>query len=630
MKRLALDVEYTNYSGKFSPFMLQDKLLTVAAFDGKKNYFWNINHPEAPKDNLDQLYKFLGDKDLEIEAHNGKSDFIWLEVSLDNFNVLEETAIKGKLFDSMNASNLLHLVNRDKGEKNDLETISLKLNPNIEPWKQKIDIKKLEFESFEKIREYNIQDAFRTFHNCTKLRNLLNKKPKIKALFELEMQCIKVLIAMEKRGILLDKVQLYRAGKYMYSEMQKVQKYLDKTAGYEININSPKQLCTFLFEELGMPCLMVSQKTGEPSADEISRTMSKWEIKRNEKRYAGKDTKLWLKILEQIDTYKGFSKNYSSFVFPMPEYLEYDGRVHPRFNLGKGFGVDPKHETGARTGRLSCSDPNLQQQPKIELMRSNYIAKQHCKFLDSDFKQLEMVVAAFYSQEPALMEAVIKGLDMHTKALADTEGLDYKTLIEILNNKTHPKYEKMKQGRIEIKPVNFGILFGIGEQKLHQQYLNDFDLFVPVKECGARIERWFETYPKVKEYVEKTKAEARQGYVTTATGMIIPTPFCKDRKDWGLIARNERQAVNGKIQSLAADICKISMLLYEIRMPNRLLLQVHDSLLGEFPIEEVTEAKKKIEQVMTKDSIKFLKDIFNVNFNLPLAVDIKESRKWLP
>lgn len=627
MKLLSLDIECTNESKLFSPFS-DDVLLTVAGFDGKKKYFWNINHQGAPVDDTDDLWNMLQDKDTLLISHNLKMDMLWLQTYFERLNILDYKPIQAKqLLCTMIAADIMQLIERHLGEKNNLETLTVKLTGR-ELWKGKVNVSKLASEPFEDVKEYNITDAVNAWYTGREiLKRLATKKfTKEKVLIDFEMKNLREILGMEEIGVLVDKPAIYKAGIETYTKIQELQKKVNKLVGQEVYIESNKELPRILYEELKMPVLMETP-TGNPATDVPAIDELLWHIKAN------KLTNNWKEILLAIKDYRKESKLWSTFISQLPEYAKIDGRIHAKFNLGKGYGLDPKHEFGAGTGRLSSSDPNLQNQPNKNLIRNIFIAGLNNILLEADYSQIELCVAAELANEENMLAALRADKDLHTNTLAMVEGISYEECFHILHTPDHDYFLIYKNKRWMIKRVGFGILYGIGIDKLRRVF-RLIDVDYSFNETKRFIEQWFDLYPSIRKYISSTQEEANTfGYVTTPTGRRIMTPYAKEQKDKQLIARNHRQAVNGKIQSFASDICKIAMLLTGTKYPKILRTQVHDSLLLEHPRKttngELIDIKPNIRKIMTTDTKRFLKDTFNVHLKVPLKVEFKQSRMWM-
>lgn len=623
-KRVALDVEYTNYNKIFSPFS-GDRLLTVAAYDGKNKYFWNISHPEKEPDELFSLHEIISNPNIELEGHHFKSDMLWIEVYLGNLSPVEDWTIKCSIFDTMNFADTYCLLDRET-EVNSLEYLAMKF-AKMKPWKEKVNRNKLDTESFEKVREYNIHDCIAIYNVATVFRSI-KKEPDAERILAMQKITRRILIDMEKRGILVDPYKVYLAGKKVYGDLTELQEKVNIISGRSVYIESPKDLPKLLYEDLKLPVLMVSERTGNPSADTDAINELRYNINQRDGFNNTKEGKKLLTLLESITQYRKNAKLWSTFLKPIPKYIHYDGRIHCQFNLGKGY-VDPKHERGTGTGRLSANNLNLQQQPALNFIRNNYIAKPNHKFLDADYSQLEIVITALVTQDENLIKILIEGKDVHTNTVAMIENEDYYKVEAILSNEKNKEYAEYKQKRWIRKRSGFGILYGMGPYHF-TQLLKDEGIDVSMQQAKKWIEEWLDLYPSVRKARETSNQEAmKYGYVKTIFGHKIMTPYAKSQTDKQMMARNFRQAFNGKIQSPAAYVCLIAMVLANERFPNTLLLQVHDSLLFEPHIDLVTKMNSLLPHVMVTDTKQYIKDIFNVDFNVPLKIKIKESREWM-
>jgi DNA polymerase-1 len=396
---------------------------------------------------------------------------------------------------------------------------------------------------------------------------------------EVEMALIPVLVAMEENGILLNTDLLREMSLEMGKELLKLEKEIYGSVGHQFNINSPQQLGKVLFEELRLPQSRKT-KTGystEASVMEALRGVHP--------------------IIEFILQYRQLSKLKSTYVDALPALINRrTGRVHTSFN-----------QTGTTTGRLSSSDPNLQNIPiRTEMgnkIRRAIIAPPGAYLLSADYSQIDLRVLAHLSQDPGLIAAFTQDEDIHATTASKLFGISVG--------------EVTSEMRRNAKTVNFGVVYGMSDYGLEQA------TNLSREEAARFITLYFERYPKVKEYLEATKEQARKlGYVQTVLGR---RRFLPEINSANRMVREaaERMAINAPVQGTSADIIKIAMINLQREMERRnlkskMLLQIHDELLFEVPEAEVAEMKSLVGELMPRA----------VELSVPVKIDIKLGRNW--
>jgi DNA polymerase-1 len=396
---------------------------------------------------------------------------------------------------------------------------------------------------------------------------------------EVEMALIPVLVAMERHGILLDTDLLREMSLELGKQLLRLEKEIYSSVGHQFNINSPQQLGKVLFGELRLPQSRKT-KTGystEASVMEALRGVHP--------------------VIEFILEYRQLSKLKSTYVDALPALINRKtGRVHTTFN-----------QTGTATGRLSSSDPNLQNIPvRGELgnkIRKAIIAPPGAYLLSADYSQIDLRVLAHLSQDPGLIAAFAQDEDIHASTASKLFGV--------------PRDGVTPEMRRNAKTVNFGVIYGMSDYGLEQA------TNLTREEAAQFISLYFEKYPKVKEYLEATKEQARKlGYVQTVLGRrrFLPEINSSNRM---VREAAERMAINAPVQGSSADIIKIAMINLHREMERRnlkskMLLQIHDELLFEVPEAEVAEMKSLVSELMPKA----------VELRVPLKIDIKLGRNW--
>jgi DNA polymerase-1 len=396
---------------------------------------------------------------------------------------------------------------------------------------------------------------------------------------EVEMALVPVLVAMESNGILLDTGLLRQMSLEMGKELLRLEKEVYSSVGHQFNINSPQQLGKVLFGDLRLPQSRRT-KTGystEASVMEALRGVHP--------------------VIELILQYRQLSKLKSTYVDALPALINRKtGRVHTTFN-----------QTGTATGRLSSSDPNLQNIPiRTELgnkIRKAIIAPPGTYLLSADYSQIDLRVLAHLSQDPGLIAAFAQDEDIHAT-----------TASKIFNIPGDAVTAEMRRNA---KTVNFGVIYGMSDYGLEQATK------LSREEAAQFITLYFQKYPRVKEYLEATKEQARKlGYVQTVLGRrrFLPEVHSVNRM---VREAAERMAINAPVQGSSADIIKIAMINLHQEMEKRnlkskMLLQIHDELLFEVPEEEVEEMKSLVAELMPRA----------FELCVPVKIDIKLGKNW--
>jgi DNA polymerase-1 len=394
---------------------------------------------------------------------------------------------------------------------------------------------------------------------------------------EVEWPIIPVLAEMEIAGVELNSPFLHDVGEKLETQAASLKEQIYHLAGEEFNLSSPAQLSQILYGRLELSATGIKRgKTGISTA-------------------AGELEKLrgTHPIIELIMQFRELDKLISTYVNALPALVKADGRIHTSFN-----------QTIAQTGRLSSTNPNLQNIPvRTEVgrqIRTAFVAPAGRVLVSADYSQIELRVAAALSGDPDMMETFRAGIDLHQKTAAELYGV--------------PLEQVSKEQRYAAKTINFGVLYGMSAHGLSVATGMD------VREAGAFINRYFEVRPKLREYIEKVKefAHANQ-YVETYFGR---RRACPEVNSTNFMVRSgaERMAVNVPIQGTAADIYKLAMIEAARRLPTDcpLLLQIHDELIVEAPEDRADEVAALLREVM--EGV--------VDLGLPLAVDTATGENW--
>lgn len=397
---------------------------------------------------------------------------------------------------------------------------------------------------------------------CVKAAPVLKKKLEEtgmdRLMKEIEMPLTCVLYDMEKEGIRVNPEKLKVYGDTLAGRIKELEQEIYRKAGCEFNINSPKQLGEILFERMKLPGGKKT-KTGYSTAADVLEKLS------------GEAP-----VVADILEYRGLTKLKSTYADGLAVYIGEEDRIHSTFN-----------QTITATGRISSTEPNLQNIPmRMELgrqIRKVFIPRDGYLFTDADYSQIELRVLAHLSGDEKLIEAYRNAQDIHRTTASQVFHIPFDEVTDLQ--------------RRNAKAVNFGIVYGISSFGLSQ------DLSITKKEAAEYIERYFETYPKIKGYLDGLVAEAKEkGYVTTMFGRRRPIPELSS-SNFMQRSFGERIAMNSPIQGTAADIIKIAMNRVHDRLlaeglKSRLILTVHDELLVETAVEEEQEVRKILAEEM--------------------------------
>ena len=516
------------------------------------------------------LKPLLEDAASAKTAHNGKYDT----------TVLAENGIKvnSLTFDTMVAAHLL-------GEKSlGLKTLAFsKLGIEMTPidaligsGRKQISMSQVEVKQ---AADYACADADVTGQLAELLRPELNQQGLWQLFSEVEMPLVPVLVTMERNGVSLDTEPMRQMSHRLGEQLLKLEKEIYDNVGHQFNINSPQQLSSILFEELKLPPTRKTKggySTGASVLEELRGVHP---------------------VIEFILDYRQLSKLKSTYIDTLPNLINpKTGRVHTSFN-----------QTKTATGRLSSSEPNLQNIPirgkEGKEIRRAFIAPAGSCLLAGDYSQIDLRALAHLSQDSRLSAAFQQDEDIHAATAAQLFGVDASQVT--------------KDMRRLAKTVNFGVIYGMSDYGLKQA------TELSREEAAQFIASYFEKYPGVREYLESTKEQARkQGYVQTLLGRkrFIPEINSPNRQ---IREAAERMAINMPVQGTSADIIKVAMINLHREMDKRqlkskLLLQVHDELVFEVPQNEVETMRQLVPQVMSTA----------LTLSVPLKVDIKTGNNW--
>ncbi|MFA7533668.1 MAG: DNA polymerase I [Tissierellaceae bacterium] len=412
-----------------------------------------------------------------------------------------------------------------------------------------------------------------------KMMKTITEQEMIDLYNDVELPLVEVLANMEYEGFKIDTNELKRLGKEYDEEIEKLTREIYNLAGAEFNINSPKQLGEILFDKLGLP-IIKKTKTGYSTDAEVLDKLKDMHP-----------------MIEKVLRYRQIVKLKSTYIDGLLALINEDTkRIHSSFN-----------QTITSTGRISSTEPNLQNIPvRTEdgrKIRKAFVAEDGYSLVDADYSQIELRILAHISKDPKLIDAFIHNEDIHRK-----------TASEVFNVSMEEVSSHM---RSSAKAVNFGIIYGISDYGLSR------DLNITRKEAKIYIDKYLKNYEKVKDYMEDiVNIGKEQGYVETILHRRRYVPELQAR-NFNIKSFGERIAMNTPIQGSAADIIKMAMVkvFWELKKRNlksRLILQIHDELIIEAPINESEEVKKILKDVM-ENSIKL---------DIPLLVDLEVGDSW--
>ncbi len=508
--------------------------------------------------------------------------FIGHHLKYDRHVLQNEGVVLGKIgFDTLLASYLLHSHSRQHGlDFLALEHLQYKKTPIedlIGKGKQQIS---MEAVPFPQIAAYCGEDVVATLHLQKHFAPQLEERGLGSLFREMELPLLPILGEMERRGIFLDTACLAHVTEEVGKEIARLQQDIYQLAGRELNLNSPKQLASLLFEDLGLP-------PPKKTATGYSTDAETLEVLQG-----------MHPLIPLLLEYRTLEKLRSTYLEALPlAILPTTGRIHCTFN-----------QSGTATGRLSCQDPNLQNIPvKTPLGRRIREAFRPGRvgwcFLSADYSQIELRLLAHLSEDPVLIQAFLNQEDVHRL----TASLIFAVPLE----------EVSEEQRRQAKAVNFGVIYG------QQAFGLAKELGIEQKKAAAFIEAYFARYPKVRAYLEASKERAREtGKATTLFGREREIPEIRS-KNPSLRQAAERLAVNTPLQGTQADLIKKAMLEVDLLMKQRdmrafLVLQIHDELLFEVPEEEALEMASLVKERMEK----------TVQLRVPLLVDVHLGKNW--
>jgi DNA polymerase-1 len=575
---IAFDTETT------SPDPMQAELvgISLAVQDGK-GYYIPVGHREGkqlPKAQvLDALRPIFAQKSRSLAAHNASYDI----------DVFEEEGlpVAGTTWDTMIAEWLISPAGEHGLKSVAFRRLGFEMTPItdlIGSGSKQITMDKV---PIKRAAPYAAADADATLRLVPLQSSELEKVNATHLFDQVEMPLVPVIVAMERAGILLNSSTLNEMAEDLNRRLADLESSINAFLDEPININSTQQLSQALFEQLGLPADGISKtKSGHYST--AASVLGRLEGKHP--------------IVELVLEHRAISKLLGTYVEALPKLINpRTGRLHTSFN-----------QTGAVTGRISSSNPNLQNIPmRTELgrqVRRAFVSESGCRLVAADYSQVELRVLAHLCQDPALIDAFRRDMDIHATTAAAVYGTDFDAV--------------SPEQRSFAKRVNFGLLYGMSSFRLAQE------TGMPRAEADQFVRDYFDRFPGVEKYLNETKRlAAERGYVETLMGRRRYFPTLQGEGSGRRMAMQkaaaEREAINMPVQGSAADIMKVAMRrVYDALRDGgsnaRLLLQVHDELVLEVPDAELTQVVTLVKEQMSNA----------YELVVPLKVDIKVGRDW--
>lgn len=543
------------------------EISNIYIFNGGTSY-------KIEKSLLNNIKDIFEDETIKKIGYKQKTDYILLkEQNIEMNNIYFDVEISSYLLDSNVGKYTLERL-AEKYLNIDMNNIAQNNNSDIQ------------LNLFDDIQEMNKNDNIEYLlkaYIISKLYEITNKilieKNLIDLFNNIEMPLETVLADMQCNGILVDKQELINYGELLKQELTKLTDDIYKISGQEFNINSPKQLGKVLFEDLKLTTYKKTKSGYSTDVETLEKIKSEHPV------------------VEKILEYRQIAKMLTTYVEGLLPYINANtGRIHSYF-----------HQTVTATGRLSSSDPNLQSIPtRFETgkkLREVFKPQKGYIYVDADYSQIELRVLSHVAQDETLINSFKNGEDIHKQVAS-----------QVFNT---PLEEVTKEQRSHAKAVNFGIVYGISDYGLSEQ------IGVPVKVAKQYIQNYFEKYPQIKKFEEEIIEKAKkEGYVDTLYGRRRYIPEINSSsymvRQFGI-----RIATNTPIQGTAADIMKIAMInvynrIKKEKLKTKIVLQIHDELLLESPIEEKEQVKEILKTEM-ENAIKLL---------VPLTAEVSEANNW--
>lgn len=573
-KCFAIDTETTS----LNPMQADLVGISLAVAPGEAVYI-PLRHTASapqlkPEQVLQALQPFLQSKDCLVIGQNIKYDYkVLAAAGLTISAPMWDTMLASYVLDSSRRSHSLDALAKDilNLQTMSYEDVAGKGAKQVCFSEVPLDI----------ATQYAAEDADVTFQLYLHLDQILKKNKNLQHIFDtMEMPLVTILAEMEMRGVFIDSAMLQQQSRDLSARIKRLEKVIYNEAGETFNVNSPKQLQAVLYDKLGLPVLKKTP-TGQPATSEpvLQRLADEYELP------------------EKILDFRSLSKLKSTYTDRLPQQLNHDtGRVHTSY-----------HQTGTNTGRLSSSDPNLQNIPvRTEdgrKVRQAFIAQKDYCLVSADYSQVELRLMAHFSGDEGLLKAFAQDIDIHQATAAKVFA--------------QPLEQVSADMRRQAKAINFGLMYGMSAFGLAQQ------LNIPRKQAAEFIDAYFAQYPQVGTYLDQVRQQAvEQGYVETICGRKIMLPDANSKQP-ARRAAAERAAINAPLQGSAADMIKLAMIKLADNMKFQslrvhLVMQVHDELVFEVHKDDCEKAVKCIVQAMEGA----------LRLDVPLKVSIGQGENW--
>ena len=553
--------------------IIKEEIVGINIYNQKQNEVYNLNLNNNKILNFKEILEDEKIKKISIDLTK-----IYILLKQVGIN------IEGMHYDIAIASYILNPTNNKLNIDNLIEQY---LNIDINEYTKSEDSGKQInlFDNMEKedINQEEKEKYMMYAYSIGKIKNITSEKLKevnsLDLFYNIDMPTVEVLSDMQWNGMYVDKEELEQFGKELTSKLETITKIIYEMAGEEFNINSTKQLGEILFEKMKLPVIKKTKSGYSTDVDVLEK------LKKEDP------------IIEQILEYRQLMKLNSTYVEGLKPYINIKtNRIHSFF-----------HQTITATGRISSTEPNLQNIPtRFELgkrVRKVFKPEKGKIYLDADYSQIELRVLASISGDEHMIEAFKEGKDIHKQAASKV----FKTPIE----------EVTKEQRSNAKAVNFGIVYGISDFGLGEQ------LGIGRKKAKQYIEEYLEQYAGIKQFMENITEQAKeQGYVET---LFHRRRYIPELKSNNYMVRQfgARAAMNTPIQGTAADIMKIAMIkvyneIKSRKLKSKIILQVHDEMMVETPIEEKEEMIKIMKKCMESAA----------NLEVPLIAEISDAENW--
>jgi DNA polymerase-1 len=556
-----------------------------------------IDDSDECKENLKLLEKLLSAPHKMVAGHNIKFDIGFIEKKLG-------IKVKCHAYDTMLAQYFL-----DETKKySKLETLLSERYVDLQDYKYTVNRKALQFENPNDMMLYCMKDTDGARRLCGYFIDKLGEV-NLRPVMVVASQVLPIVSRMETSGLLIDKQYAKQAEVKLIGEMLSKRSDLRDLAGEPgFKPSSPESVAHILYDVLQYePIAWTKTKQASTSYETLIRL---------------RDEQKKTQFLETLISYKKLQKRKNTYYDPIEDWTKLDGRIHTTFNIG-----------GTDTGRLSADSPNPMAFPRGIDYRGMVLPTPGFIFLDGDFSQIEIRIAAWLAQEESLLQMFEDDLDVHTAVMCDLFGYDYNWLMGVLGDKKHEDFQRLKNQRVGVKNFNFALLYGAWEKKL-QSLLHKEGLIWSEKQCRDVKLKWESKYRNIVRWRERTESLIiRYKQIRMPFGQLRRLPGANLYSSDGRHAL--RQGVNFVVQSTDAWITLCGMVLLDNYfasredLEGRILLQVHDNIMSEVRcIPYIDDIRRDVQDMMESDIKEYVRDIFKVNLDVKLKFDVAIQERW--